>query len=472
LKVRLAAHPAVALGLLGLAALIAESLVAWGPASVAPSPRIAGFLAIASVLGAIALANDPVWSFSGALAASMFSGRWSELNMPLPVDRLLFALGVVGIILRLQVRRPHLRPSLVQLAIAAAAGFALISAYVSGTLTNHQGMFALLDKYGLVPFLSFLLAPIVFSTPQRRAVLLGVLTFCGAYLGITALAEVTQAHWLVWPSYILDPAVGITANRARGPFVEGGAMGLALWGCGVAALTYFVVQVQARPRVRAVALIVAALCIVGVLFTLTRAIWVGGAASGLLTLVIVRGLRGFIVPAIAVCSLLVVLALVTVPGLQQQVQSRRQQQASVWDRFNSDAAAIRMLEAKPLTGFGWARFKDESLPYYRLAFSYPLTSVGEVHNVFLSNAAELGVFGTFLWLVALVVAVGVPLVRPPPEGLRAWRAGLLAIAIMWVVTANFAPLSSVFPNLLLWTWAGVLWMRSSESAPTPGVAPS
>lgn len=467
MRIRLAAHPAVALALLGLAGIVAESLGAWGPAGVAPSPKIAGVLVIACLVGAIGLANDPVWSFSGALAASMFSGRWATLGIPLPLDRLLFALGVASLIVRLPVQRPHLRLSFVQLAIGAAALFAIISAYVSGTLTQQEGMFALLDKYGLVPFLSFLLAPMVFDTPERRAVLLGVLTVCGAYLGVTALAEVTRTRWLVWPSYILDPHIGITANRARGPFVESGAMGLALWGCGVAALTALVARVGASARWRAAALIVAALCVMGVLFTLTRAIWVGAAASGLLTLFLARELRRFIVPAIVACTLLVAGALVTVPGLQEQVQTRRQQQSSVWDRLNSNAAAIRMLEAKPLTGFGWARFKETSTPYYRLAFTYPLTSVGEVHNVFLSNVAELGVFGTFFWLVALVGAVGVPLVRPPPPGLRAWRTGLLAIAIMWVVTANFAPLASVFPNLLLWTWAGVLWTRDPEPAPAP-----
>jgi O-antigen ligase len=90
-----------------------------------------------------------------------------------------------------------------------------------------------------------------------------------------------------------------------------------------------------------------------------------------------------------------------------------------------------------------------------------------LHNVFLSNAVELGLIGAFVWLVALVGAVGAPIVRPPPPGMRAWRAGLLAIALMWLVVANFAPLANVFPNLLLWTWAGVLWTRKPAVTPYP-----
>jgi putative inorganic carbon (hco3(-)) transporter len=471
LTARLPARPLAALVLVALAAALAESVVAWGPlGAYVPQPRTTMFLVIGCVVAAVALANDPAWSISGALAASMFSGNWGQLGLPLPVDRLLFALGVAGVLVRMPIQRPRVRLGFVHVAIVAAALFVIVSAYLSGTLRTHEGMFALLDKYGLVPFLSFLLAPVVFDTPSRRAVLVGVLTVCGAYLGITALAEATHARGLVWPSYILDAHVGITADRARGPFAESGAMGLGLWGCGVAALTYVAVRAQARPWQRTAALIVAGLCVLGLVFTLTRAIWAGAAISALLTLVLARDLRPLLLPAIVACSLLVAGALVTVPGLRQQVQKRQEQQSSVWDRYNSNAAALRMLEARPLTGFGWARFKETSTPYYRLAFTYPLTSVGEVHNVFLSNAAELGVFGTFLWLVALVVAVGVPLVRAPPPGMRPWRNGLLAIAVMWFAVANFAPLANVFPNMLLWTWAGLLWVRSDGTPPVSEVA--
>jgi O-antigen ligase len=450
----------VALALVGLAAIIAESVEAWGPAQLALSPRLAGFFVIGCLIAAVALANDPAWSFSGALAASMFSGRWAELGMPLPLDRLLLMLAVAGLVLRAPIRlpaRPRVRVAYV--AIAAAALFAVVSAYVSGSFSSHQGSFALLDRYGLIPFLSFLLAPLVFDTPRRRTILLGVLAVCGAYLSLTALAEATGAHALVWPPYIVDPSVGIHADRARGPFVEAGALGLALWGCGVAALV--LASAPPRPWLRPAGLVVAALCVLGVLFSLTRADWVAASLSVVVTLVATAELRRFIVPAILACVLLVAGALATVPNLSHRVRQREQTQSPVWDRLNSDAAALRMIEARPLLGFGWDSFRETSPPYYRIAATYPLTSVGILHNVFLSNAAELGLIGTFAWLFALGAAVGAPIVRPPPPGLRHWRTGLLAIAVMWLVVANFAPLANVFPNLLLWTWAGVLWIRPS-----------
>jgi putative inorganic carbon (HCO3(-)) transporter len=458
LNLRLPANPLVALGLVGLAAVLAESVGPSGSLALAPSPRLAVFAVAACLVTAVALTNDPAWSFGGALAASMFSGRWGDLGVPLPLDRMLLVLGVVGLVVRLPIERPAVRVRFVHVAIVAAALFAIVSAHISGTLGNSHSQFALLDRYGLIPFLSFFLAPIVFDTPRRRGILLGVLAACGAYLSITALAETTGARALVWPRYILDPNVGIHADRARGPFVEAGALGLALWGCGVAALV--LAASPPRPWLRPAGFVVAAMCVLGVLFALTRADWLAVSVAALVTLAATRELRRFLVPALLGGVLLVGGALAFIPNLSQRVHSREQTESPVWDRLNSDAAALRMLEARPLAGFGWDRFRDTSTPYYRIAATYPLTAVGEVHNVFLSNAAELGLIGVFVWLVALGVAVGAPLVRPPPWGLRPWRTGLLAIATAWVVTANFAPLANVFPTLLLWTWAGVLWARS------------
>jgi O-antigen ligase len=80
-----------------------------------------------------------------------------------------------------------------------------------------------------------------------------------------------------------------------------------------------------------------------------------------------------------------------------------------------------------------------------------------VHNLLLRNAVELGLIGTALWLLALVLAVGGAILAPPetPE-LRVWRIGMVALALDFLVIINFAPSSYAFPTALLWTWAGLL----------------
>ena len=51
-----------------------------------------------------------------------------------------------------------------------------------------------------------------------------------------------------------------------------------------------------------------------------------------------------------------------------------------------------MIEARPLTGFGWGRFQDDSLLYFRQSQNYPLTDVNQygLHNFLLTYAVELG----------------------------------------------------------------------------------
>jgi O-antigen ligase len=224
--------------------------------------------------------------------------------------------------------------------------------------------------------------------------------------------------------------------------------------CGVAA-TIAVVTWRDR-RWRMVAFGVATLCALGVLFTLTRAIWIGAIAGSLLALLGVRSTRRFLVPTVVVGSVLVLGALATVPGLQGQVSKRANDQSPIWDRNNSNRAALRMVKARPLVGFGWGRFSTESTDYYRQSPNYPMTLVAEVHNVYLSNAAELGLIGGGLWLLALVVAIGGAILRRGPPELYPWRIGLIGVAAAWLVAAASEPGGVVMPTLLLWTWAGVV----------------
>jgi O-antigen ligase len=224
--------------------------------------------------------------------------------------------------------------------------------------------------------------------------------------------------------------------------------------CGVASIVAVFTWRDRRWRI--VAFVVAALCALGVLFTLTRAIWIGAIAGSVLALLGVRSMRRFLIPALAVGFVLVLGALATVPGLQSQVNKRTSDQSPIWDRNNSNRAAERMVQARPFVGFGWGRFPTDSADYYRQNPNYPMTLVAEVHNVYLSNAAELGLIGGGLWLLALVAAIGGAVFRRGPPELDPWRIGLIGVAVAWGVAAASEPGGVVMPTLLLWTWAGVV----------------
>jgi O-antigen ligase len=155
-------------------------------------------------------------------------------------------------------------------------------------------------------------------------------------------------------------------------------------------------------------------------------------------------------------------ALAALPALNQRVDARSTEQSSVWVRKNTSRAAVEMIQAKPVAGFGWQTFQTQSAPYFRQAATYPAIGVGQgVHNVFLGNAAELGIPGAVLWACGLVLAIGGALVRRAPPELEPWRIGLVALAVEWLIVANLTPLPWAFPTLVLWTWAGVVAAASA-----------
>jgi putative inorganic carbon (HCO3(-)) transporter len=473
----------------GSAAAAALPLAAAGAAATThgalPFLVVLGLLGLAS-LAYLAWHVDPAWTLSGSIALSVFGGYWGQLGplgyLPVPPDRLMFVAGAGALLLRAPGarRREPLRLEPAHWLLVGAVAFAVVSALVSGTLLSKSEFFRLFDRFGVAPFLMFALAPLAFPTEKHRKIFLGVLVALGAYLGLTALFETVGPHALVFPRYITNPELGFHVGRARGPFLEAEANGIALFLCGtaaaVAARTW-----RSSALVKGFCWLVVCLCFAGCLFSLSRGVWLGTAVAILLTLLLFRPTRGLLVPALVGTPLVVVLLISLVPGLAAGIADRENDKSSLWDRENLNVAALRMVEARPLFGFGWGRFTDVSSPYFWQAANRPLTAVGAqscdslpaearqttdgsrpqctvpVHNAYLSNAVELGLIGVTLWIVAGAVAIGGAILRRGPPWALPWRIGLLAMAIMWGVVIFFTPLEGPFSPVVVWTWAGIVW---------------
>lgn len=435
-----------------------------GIVGVLASHRVSGMdpfvgAAIGMAAGAAAvtclLVLEPALILTGAMILSVFSGNWGSMGIPIPLDRIAIACGIATALVR-SIQRgegPKIRP--VHWLMLALVLYAVASAAWSQTLTQHAPLFALLDRLGLIPFLLFLVGPVAFKTPEQRRILAIGLVCLGAYLGLMALFEELKLTSLIVPSYINNPSLGITLGRSRGPFLEAGANGLAMFDCMAAAaitLPYW----TGRPRTRAAVIAVMVLCAVGIVFTLTRQVWAGAIVGTAVAMLCNARLRR-ILPAVAVGAAIVAFAAVAfVPGLQHSINSRANDQSSVWDRLNSDGAALRMFQTRPALGFGWGQFGSASTPYYRLAKTYPLTAINTVHNMPLSNAAELGLVGVALWVVVMLVGLVGPALGRAPPAVEPWRLALIAIAIAWFVQANLSPLDYAFPNYAVWLWAGIV----------------
>ncbi|HEY7631760.1 MAG TPA: O-antigen ligase family protein [Thermoleophilaceae bacterium] len=442
---------------------------------------VGAFLAVALILGLggavyVARAIDPAWLLSAGIAADVFLARGSKLGIPISPSRLLLAAGSVALLARATEggKRPlelKLRP--IHWLLVGVVAWAVVSGLVSGSFRDHNAIWALADNLGAIPFWMFLIAPLAFATESQRRILLGTLIVLGGYLGVTALFETLHLNALVWPKYILDPRYGSHGDRARGPFVEAIANGLGLYACGVAAAIGM--SVWRHPWVRRGCALVIGLCAAGCLFTLTREIWIGAAAGTLLALAGFAELRRYLLPAVAVGAVITLVSLAAIPGFSSSLSGRTHDDSSVWVRKNVARAAINMVNARPLLGFGWNNFQKDSLDYFRQADTYPLKGIGvPVHNVFLLTAVELGLVGATLWALALFLAVGAAIFDSggPPE-LRPWRIGLLALFVEVLAVANFGPSTYPFPTLLLWTWAGLVGSRLTrpEPAPEPAVLP-
>jgi len=396
-----------------------------------------------------------VWFFLAFLATNMLSGYSKLVGFPIGPDRLLFASFVVLLVLdrrTWQVRR--LRVGFIHLCMLALVLLALESAQRVGNLTSGLGGFALLDRL-VIPFVLFVLGPFVLSSPARRDLFLKFAVLMALYLGLTALFELAGPRALVFPRYIVDPSVGIHYGRARGPFVEAVANGVVMVQVGFAA---GFAAVRFRTWWRYASVLAVLLCSLGVILSLTRSVWVGAAASVALAGMIIPRLRRYL-PSAVVGGVIAVGALLTfVPSLSTGVNSRVNDQRPIWDRQNTDIAALRIIEQRPLTGIGWEQFVDHGVDFVRQARDYPITATHlEVHNVLLARGAELGLPGLVLFVACLALgpARGI-FSRSRDSEHEGWRVVLLGSSVAWFSGAMLSPFGTPLPNFLMWLFAGMV----------------
>jgi O-antigen ligase len=426
----------------------------------------------------------PAATMCGAIALTVFSGAWHQIGLGgLPFDRLLLLIVLLQFLLRAPgvAHMPPLRLRNVHLLMGLAVLYVLASAVAAGTLSKEASALNLLDQFGIVPFGAFLLAPSIFSGPRERNMLLGTLLALGAYLGFTAIFESLGPHALVFPRYILRVDTELPGERAGGPFQSSIAEGFATFSCAVAAAVAFV-QWEGR-RARCCAAIAGAVCLAGCFVTLERGVWIGAVAGTVVAALLTRAGRRWIIPGMLACAILLGGALAASSSLSAKTSNRVNDQRSIWDRQNQISAGLRMVQAKPLFGFGWDTFESDSLEYFRQAPTYPLEgysqatyrSVGQVlplHETYLAYAVELGLVGLLLWLAVAVWGLGGTISSPGPPRLRQWKLGLVAIVICFVAIGLVNPYQSPFAALLLWTWAGVAGTPTETLTREPAIRPA
>jgi putative inorganic carbon (HCO3(-)) transporter len=417
------------------------------------------------------------------LFLQLFSGNWNLMHVPIPLDRVVLLLVLCALILKgpravSQRWGIMLRPTHIALLVASA--WAAASGLIAGTLVGHLGFYTLLDRYGLVPFALFCLCPLFFSEARRRHYFLVTMVAIGLYLGITGIFEGVHVYSFLFPRFIANPNVGIHWGRARGPILESTGDGFCIFagGTGAAvALAYW-----KSTKARALCYLTIAVDAAADFFTVTRAVWIGVILGAGVALAVNPKTRRILVTAVVVGAIAVGGLLAVSSSIRATTLNRAEQQTSVWDRENTDLAGLRIVSEKPLTGVGWENFIIVSGDYMLQQPDYPITGLGlEMHNVFLGDAAELGIPGLIFFLLALGGAVRWAVFGGRWKGLveDPFRRGALAIVVCFLIIANLGPFTQASPNALLWVWMGIAGLPyfrrlrpSPRLAPRPAPAPA
>ncbi len=288
-----------------------------------------------------------------------------------------------------------LRRSLFRLAWydVALAAFVVVAIFnvLAFSADGTRSLASLHDKL-LVPIALFWLVRAI--SPDRKQMTL--LVAAGLFvvvlqIGIGAMSwiapEILPAHWL-------DRAGARTTGTLGGPapftvtIVLFGLLVLhRMWGM--------------RPTLEKLALAGVLLASALVVFlSLSRGSWLGAGAV-IAVLGLVYG-RSFLWPAVAVATVGLVLLGGPLADQADLAEQRAGVTSTVESRAITNVAAVRMIEARPLLGFGFARFEDFDEQYKTRVADIPLETGGSAHNTYLNFAVEMGLPATALYFAPLV----------------------------------------------------------------------
>jgi O-antigen ligase len=267
----------------------------------------------------------------------------------------------------------------------------LTSMITHGSYKDAKGdwnLFAIVQGYAFPSIAYFVARREAGTDKQLQSFLIG-LGFISLYFVLTGIAQVFGLHQLVFPEFILDPALGVHAGRPRAIFLNASYYGLA-----IATSLPFLIWLYFTDRAprRYLWPVVAALSVVPLILTFQRAAWVSGMVA-LGVAVIAWPKRRSVLTA--VCVLCGILALLWASdGIMRQIEARTIDEDTIKYRLFFIERGLAMFRENPILGVGINRFgielaKDSELAQERLS---------NAHNTWITLLAELGLIGFLLYL--------------------------------------------------------------------------
>jgi O-antigen ligase len=295
----------------------------------------------------------------------------------------------------------------------------------------------------------------------------------GVYLAVTAVAEVQQIEWLVFPKYILSTERLDWLGRARGPLLNPVSNGLLLTAMLLGLLMFW--PEASRPG-KAMILALSGLLWVGIYCTQTRSVWIG-AGVAVLTILGLALPRNWRWPVLG--GAVMVAGLVVFTQWDQLIAFQRDRVSSAEDTAASARlrpvlarVAWNMFLDRPLVGCGLAHYEDEVVYYlHDRSTELPLETARPFaqHNVFFALLTETGLpgMGLFSMMLGLWAYDGWRLWRDVAAAAWFRRLGLLLLAILaaYLVNGLFHDVSLLaMISMLLYYLAGLTSAVQSQRA--------
>ncbi len=257
----------------------------------------------------------------------------------------------------------------------------------------------------------------------------------------------------------LLPAEWVILTRATGTFGDPDVLGAAMAFCGVICL--WAGTITRRPVLRAGSILLFVLAMLMMFLTFSRANWLAGVVVIAACAWIFRERLGALVVAgPMVIAVLLVTGLLAGPlaFAEERFASQRSQESAL-ARLPVAVAAVRMFEARPLTGWGYGNFDLYSRDFQGTVGNLVTAEKNHAsHNLFLSIIAELGLIGLVAFLGPMFIWARRTMRAYPhmPLDVRRFAAALWLVVGSFIIVNNFSVMKSTYGLGLWWLCLGFI----------------
>jgi putative inorganic carbon (HCO3(-)) transporter len=377
-----------------------------------------------------------------------------------------------------QVKRPD-TPVAPAILIVILTAWTILSALWTGTIFRVDGtrnLSVFITGFFVPGMILYFARYFPLSLKVSRSVC-ALLTLLLGYMVFTAFCEHFQVDSLVFPQYILDPSLGIHAERARGPIVnaaENGGMIAILLLVALHAVLYASTGVMRWASCLGILLLGA----LALWFTETRGPWLA-FAGGLLVMLFHRQCRRLVLAlgvggGIALAIFLVASAVSLGNLVQKDPLPQRSDNTSDTAEFRVDLyrESVRPFQEHPLVGWGLGTFTDVDYLFDAYGGSLTITTA-VLHDTVVAITLESGIIGGILYLSFLVTLTAILIrLRRASVSFEArdfYTLGLAALTV-FVINGLFADIRYFMQqNALVFLLGGLGLAIPPASRPKPSL---